>query len=36
MLQGLGGNVTIEETGEAGTTMLVLIPVMEVGKDVSK
>jgi GAF domain-containing protein len=34
MLQGIGGNVTIEETGATGTTMLLQIPVTKT-KDVT-
>ena len=33
MLQGVSGDVTIEETGPAGTTMLICIPVSASGKE---
>jgi K+-sensing histidine kinase KdpD len=33
MLQGVGGDVTIEETGPTGTTMLIYIPVSASGKE---
>lgn len=33
MLQGVGGDVTIKETGSTGTTMLIQIPVSASGKE---